>query len=140
MYSRKIISLLFLTNLVYVLLLFSVFNDLCHTISVLPTFSVFWRIRLKSTAYFLTLLLFPVFNDFFHTSFLKIYRTNVRQIFKFGRTMALDDRSKISFSIPQGTLPWQPIFVGLIHSTDVCRWTQVASGAAGRANAGLCTA
>ena len=40
-YSRKIISLLFLTNLVYVLLLFPVFNDFCHTISVLPTFSVF---------------------------------------------------------------------------------------------------
>ena len=28
------------------------------------------------------------------------------------------DQSEISFSIPQGTLPWQPIFVGFIHRTD----------------------
>jgi len=44
--------------------------------------------------------------------------------------------------IPQGTLPylWQAIFVGL--STELVRWTQhaAASGAAGRANVGLCPA
>jgi len=68
--------------------------------------------------------------------------------------MAVDYRSEISFSIPQRTLPWQPIVVGFIrkigfrwHSTDVvrvvahgCRWTQAASGTAGRANIERCSA
>ena len=42
---------------------------------------------------------------------------------RFGRTMAVDRQSEVSFSIPQKTLPWQPMF---------------ASGAAGRANVELC--
>ena len=68
--------------------------------------------------------------------------------------MAVDYRSEISFSIPQRTLPWQPTVVGFIrkigfrwHSTDVvrvvahgCRWTQAASGTAGRANSERCSA
>jgi len=45
--------------------------------------------------------------------------------------MAVDDQSEITFSISQGILPWQPFFY---------RWAQAASGAAGRANAGLCHA
>jgi len=49
--------------------------------------------------------------------------------------MAVDDQSKISFSISRGTLTWQSNFVGLVHE---CRWTQAASGAAGRANVGFC--
>ena len=56
---------------------------------------------------------------------------------------------KISFWVPQGTLPWQPSFVGSIHRVEfrrqsadgvslrqkalLTRWTQAASGAAGRA-------
>jgi len=28
--------------------------------------------------------------------------------------MAVDDQSEISFTILQGTLPWQPIFVGFV--------------------------
>ena len=52
-------------------------------------------------------------------------------------TMAADDQSEISFLIPQGTLLWQPISVGFVHRTDGRRWTQAASGAAGRANVGL---
>jgi len=31
--------------------------------------------------------------------------------------MAVDDQSEIGVSIPQGTLPWQPIF-GFIHRTE----------------------
>jgi len=35
-----------------------------------------------------------------------------------GRIMAVDDQSEINFStsIPQGTLPQQPIFVGLSYT------------------------
>jgi len=47
--------------------------------------------------------------------------------------MVVDDESEVSFSIPQGTLPWQPNFVDLV---DGCRWKQTVSGAAGRANVG----
>jgi len=32
-----------------------------------------------------------------------IYRTDFRQICRVGRTMAVNDRSEISFSIPEGT-------------------------------------
>ena len=57
---------------------------------------------------------FFIFIDFCQTSYLKIYRTDLRQM--VGRTMAvlyIDDQSEIySFLIPQETLPWQPIFVG----------------------------
>jgi len=54
-------------------------------------------------------------------SYHKIYRSYLRQIFGVGRTMAADYQSKITFSIPQGTLPWQPVFaagranVGTLH-------------------------
>jgi len=69
-----------------------------------------------------------IFNDFCPTNCLKINRTDVRQI-----------PPEISFSSPQRTLPWQPLFVGFIHRSDGCRWT-LAAGAAGRANVGLCLA
>ena len=39
--------------------------------------------------------------------------SDLRQIFEVGRTMAVDNQSEISFSIPQVTLPWQPNFVGI---------------------------
>jgi len=74
-----------------------------------------------------------IFNDSCPTYYLKVYQTNLCQIFRLGRTMAVE----ITSLIPQGTLTWQPIFVGFIHRTDGCRWTQAASGAAGRANVGF---
>jgi len=43
-------------------------------------------------------------------NYLKIYSTNLCHILRI-RTMAVHDQTEISFSIPQGTLPWQPIFV-----------------------------
>ena len=49
------------------------------------------------------------------TTDLKIYRTEVRQICRVGRTTVVDDQSEISFPIPRGTLPWQPIFVRSVH-------------------------
>jgi len=52
------------------------------------------------------------------------YRTDLRQIFRVGRTIAVDDQSEISFSIPHGTLPWQPIFVSFIRRTKF-RWHSV---------------
>jgi len=51
-------------------------------------------------------------------TYLKIYQTNLCQIFRVGRTMAVDDQCEISILVLQGTLPWQPIFVGFIHRTD----------------------
>jgi len=51
-----------------------------------------------------------------------------------GKTKA--DQSEISFSIPQGTLPWQPNFVGF----NAWVRTQADNVAAGRANVGFCPA
>ena len=42
---------------------------------------------------------------------------------QFEVTMTIDDESEIRFSIPQATL---------LVSMHACRWTEVASGAAGR--------
>ena len=38
------------------------------------------------------------------TNYLKNYHTDLCQIFSVGITMAVDDQSGISFSVPQGTL------------------------------------
>jgi len=32
--------------------------------------------------------------------------------------MAVDERSQVSFSITQGTLPWQPVFVGFYRNAQ----------------------
>jgi len=45
----------------------------------------------------------------FETNYLNIYCADLRQIFRVGRTIAADDRSEVSFSLPQGMLPWQQI-------------------------------
>ena len=50
--------------------------------------------------------------------FCQIYPTDFCQIFRVGRTTAVDDQSEISFLIPQRTLRRQPVFVGFIHRTD----------------------
>jgi len=58
-----------------------------------------------------------VFNDFYQANYLKVCWTSLQQIFRVARTVAVDDQSEFSFLISQGTLPWQPIFVGCIHTT-----------------------
>ena len=60
---------------------------------------------------------FLFFNDFSLTSYLKIYQiqTDLRLMFRVGRAMAVDNPCQISFSIPRGSFPWQPIFVGFNH-------------------------
>ena len=79
----------------------------------------------------ITIILRFLFNS------LKIYHMDLHHIFRIVRTMAVDDQTEISFSIPQGTLLWQPNFFGLVHGF---RWTQAASDTAGRANVVLCRA
>ena len=61
---------------------------------------------------------FFYFNDSFQICYLNIYTTDLRQICRFGKTVVADHQSDISFSIPQGTLPWQPIFVGFIRRPE----------------------
>ena len=59
---------------------------------------------------------FLFFDDSRRTSYLNIYRTDLRQIFRVeGRTNAVDGLSELSFSIPRGTSPWSPVFVGFIR-------------------------
>jgi len=54
-----------------------------------------------------------IFNDSRQANYRKIYSTDLRQILRvICRTLSVDDRSEMSFSIPQGKLPWQSIFVG----------------------------
>jgi len=66
-----------------------------------------------SRAYVL-LVFFKIFNiyfcDFFQTNYLNIYRADLHEICVIGRTLAVDEQTGAIFSIPQGTLPWQPIF------------------------------
>jgi len=50
------------------------------------------------------LLLFVILTIPFRPIISKIYRTDLRQIFSVGRTMAANDQSEISFSIPQAAL------------------------------------
>ena len=55
-----------------------------------------------------------LFNDFCRYNYLKIYRTNLHQVCRVGRTVAVDERSEVSFLIPHGTLLWQLTFVGIV--------------------------
>ena len=54
------------------------------------------------------------FNVFCQTNYLNIYRTDLQQICKLDRTTAVDERSEVSFVIPQGPLPLATSFVGLL--------------------------
>ena len=58
-----------------------------------------------------------IFNDFRQTNYLKICQIDLRQILRVGRSTAVHDQSEISFSVPYGTLPWQPISVSLVFLT-----------------------
>jgi len=50
-------------------------------------------------------------NDFCQTNYLNIYCSNLYPVCWEDRTVAVDNRSKVSFSISQGTLLWQPILL-----------------------------
>ena len=53
---------------------------------------------------------FILFLEWFcQIDFRKIYQTDLHSICRDGRTIAADERFEVSFLIPQGTLPWQPI-------------------------------
>ena len=47
------------------------------------------------------------------TNYLNIHRINLYKICTDDKTLAVDEWRKITFSISQGTLLWQPIFCGL---------------------------
>ena len=53
-----------------------------------------------------------IFNDFC----LNMCWTDLHEICLVGRSMAVDERSEVSFLITQGALLWQPIFFGLSAS------------------------
>jgi len=59
-----------------------------------------------------------IFNAICQTNYLKICQTDRRQCSRVRGTTAVDSRSEIRFSIPRGTLPWQPILFGFIYRTD----------------------
>jgi len=65
------------------------------------------------------LLPFLIFTDSFQTNYLNIYRTDPRQICRVVRTVAVDDQFEISFSIAQGTLLWQSIWLYLQNGVPV---------------------
>jgi len=52
---------------------------------------------------------FDIFSDFSQTNYLNIYWTDLHESYRIGRTLAVRKRSEVIFSIPRGTLPWQPI-------------------------------
>ena len=57
---------------------------------------------------------FHIFSDSCQTNYLNIYQTDLHEICSDGRTLAVDERSAVSFFMPQGTLSWQTIFVDCI--------------------------
>ena len=75
-----------------------------------------WR-AIYSAAVFNFLYIF-IFNDSCQTNYLKTYGTDLHEICTVVRTMAVDDLSEISFSIPEATLPRHRVFVGFIHRTE----------------------
>ena len=107
------------------------------------------RLLKADTAGLYVLLLFSLFVylfvHLFDDSCLKS-TGQIRQISRGGRTMAVDNQSEISFSVSRGTWQWQRFFrpfypqyyTEYVFSTELIRWTQAASGAAGRANVGQC--
>ena len=59
------------------------------------------------------------FNDFCQTSYLNIYQTDLHEIFRIGRTLAVDERSEVIFFDPSSDVAVATNFVGKIdlHST-----------------------
>ena len=63
--------------------------------------------------------IFIIFNlTIFQANYLIIYWTDLHHICVIRRTMPVDERSEVSFSLPQGLLPWQVAtnFVGPIQA------------------------
>jgi len=58
---------------------------------------------------YVLLMFFLYFSDFYQTNYVNIYGTDVHEICRIGRTLAVDERSEAIFSTVQGTLPRQPI-------------------------------
>ena len=52
---------------------------------------------------------FFLFNDRLEQRNLRIYKTDLRRMFRVGTHVAVDVQSGIGFLTGQGTLPWQPI-------------------------------
>jgi len=92
----------------------------CHDISLLFTRPPVLREAQTWRVYVLLTFSFILFNDFCQTNYLNIYRTNLHQLCRHGRTTAVDERSEVSFSITQGTSSLQPIlFANLPRSLSV---------------------
>jgi len=64
-------------------------------------------------------LLLLFFRDFSHTDYLNIYLANLHEICRTDRTLAVDKRSGVIFSIPQETLPWRPILLAKTTSNSL---------------------
>jgi len=73
------------------------------------TLAVFYLARPAAIYNLHALPLLLIFNGSCQTNSINIYRTDLRELCRVGRTMAADNQSEISFSIPQWTLPGQPI-------------------------------
>ena len=77
--------------------------------------------------------LFNFFDDSYQANYLKIYQTDLCQIFRVGRTVAVDDQSQISFFCPSRDIAMATIFV---HSINIF-FMPVAGRTAGQAKFGL---
>jgi len=55
------------------------------------------------------IFLFLLFNDRLEQKDLRMYQTDLHQISRVGRHVAVDVQSGIGFAITEGTLPWQPV-------------------------------
>jgi len=81
--------------------------------------------------FLIRLFIFFIYNDSRQTNYFKIYRTNLRQIFRVDRTMAVDDQPEISFfpslkglchgkqSLLVLSTENTQYFCGFIHITDL---------------------
>jgi len=65
------------------------------------TLAVFYLTRPAAIYNLHALPLLLIFNGSCQTNSINIYRTDLRELFRVGRTMAADNQSEISFSIPQ---------------------------------------
>jgi len=54
-------------------------------------------------------VVFFFFNEICQPNNLNVYQTDLHQNCTVGRTTAVDERPEVILSIPQKTLPWQPI-------------------------------
>jgi len=66
---------------------------------------------------------FNIFSDFCQLSdqvSQHLHQTHLQEIYRICRTWAVDKRSEVIFSIPQGALPWQPILFAKSTSNTPC--------------------